>query len=228
MELTWSQVPGRRQWDQWELDQDPDYVVSWLSLAHYAVTYQGEQLNERTDCTFDAARGYAERHYQARHAPEPAPELFRRQVTPDMAVVADGGGVVLEVTNDLGCVLRRVAVTNIAEFHDALIEARTANGLHEHEAEQRRREGIDEAEAARGRLSRSGAVERLVTHYVPRAHAAHVVSRAASVGPQRVQGRDPEGGTRPVELVVTFLGGPRFSVTQAEELRRTPGAERQS
>jgi hypothetical protein len=59
---------------------------------------------------------------------EPAPpELYRVQVTPDMSVVADGGAVVLEVTDGMaGHVLRRVALSDVETFVDHVRNAREA------------------------------------------------------------------------------------------------------
>jgi hypothetical protein len=92
-----------------------------------------------------------------------APELYRRQVTPDMAVVADDGAVVLEISDgQAGHVVRRVTVPDIMGFHDILIEARTVNGLHQHAADERRMAGPDEARRARGQLTKREAVEWLI------------------------------------------------------------------
>jgi hypothetical protein len=75
--------------------------------------------------------------------PDGRPELYRQQVTPDMAVVADGAAVVLEISEGgCGCILRRVAVTNITGFHDILIAARAANGLYQNAADEALRERL--------------------------------------------------------------------------------------
>ena len=115
---------------------------------------------------------------------EPAPpELYRVQVTPDMSVVADGGGVVLEVTDGMaGYVLRRVTVSNIAELSDALAEARAANAAHNAEADTRRREGPDEARRARGRLTKVEAVNWLIGKGYPRGHALRMANKLCRQG----------------------------------------------
>jgi hypothetical protein len=112
-----------------------------------------------------------------------AGELYRRQVTPDMAVVADGGAVMLEICEDgCGCVLRQVTITNLTEFWDTLLAARTANGLHQAEAEEGRRSGLDEARRARGRLVRSEAVDWLIVKGYGRGRAVNVTRQLRDEG----------------------------------------------
>jgi hypothetical protein len=115
---------------------------------------------------------------------EPArPELYRQQVTPDMSVTADGSTVVLEISDGLaGHVLRRVALSNLTEFWDVLLEARTANGLHQAEAEERRREGLGEARRARGQLTRPEAVDWLIGKGYGRGLAVNVTGRLRGEG----------------------------------------------
>lgn len=119
----------------------------------------------------------------AEAAGERRPELYRRQVTPDMAVTADGGAVTLEVTDGLpGHVVRRVALSDIAAFFEAVEEARGANGLHDAEADERRREGIDEARRARGRLTKIEAVLWLVARGTSRGGALRTVNTLRGEG----------------------------------------------
>jgi hypothetical protein len=278
--LTWSPQPGRRRY---HLDQDPEYVVEWLSLGHYAARWRGVRLNERTDCTFEAAKGFAERRYRiASYVPrkgdrvrvvryvnlmdgggredrddrtgevtnvqpqadghrvwldgdpdwiftgpqwtghghlmtEVTPVLYRVQLSPDLAVRLDGSQcITVDVTDPgTGKLLHTATVTDVDALKAALDGARDAQRRELGRADERRASGIEEAQEGRGRLSRGAAVERLITFYVPRGLAANAVARSVSAGPQTVQGRDPESGTRPVGLAVTFLGGTRFSVIPA-------------
>jgi hypothetical protein len=115
---------------------------------------------------------------------EPAPpELYRVQVTPDMSVVADGGAVVLEVTDGMaGHVLRRVALSDVETFVDHVRNAREANVIHQEEADSRRREGPDEARRARGRLTKAGAVNWLIGKGYPRGHALRMANKLCRQG----------------------------------------------
>lgn len=118
-------------------------------------------------------------------APEHEPVVFRKQVTPDMAVVteAGGAGIDLEVTDGLpGHLLRRVAITNVGEFKGALDAASmTQQAAQQNEgrlAAQRRLEGMAEARRLRGEFDRGEAVDFLVGKGVCRTHAAAAVARA--------------------------------------------------
>jgi len=132
-----------------------------------------------------------------------ATELYRQQVTPDMAVVADGAAVVLEISDALaGHVVRRVTVTNLTEFWDILEAAGTANGAHQAEAERLRAVGLDEKRRSEGRLTRLEAVDDIAANGYSRSYGVRLTHDAkAGVVP------DAEG---PVQ--VTFLAGGYFTV----------------
>lgn len=95
-------------------------------------------------------------------------ELYRGQVTPDMAVVADAGAVVLEITDgQAGRVLRRVCLTNIDGFWGEVCAARAANLAFQEGADAGRWLPVP-AECEGGRLTRRQAVEWLAGHGYPR------------------------------------------------------------
>lgn len=115
-------------------------------------------------------------------------ELYRRQVTPDMAVVADAGGVVLEITDGQhGRVLRRVCLTNIDGFWGEVCAARAANLAFQEGADAGRWWPVP-AGCEGGRLTRRQAVEWLIARGYARGHAIRVADALCRGGEESAFG----------------------------------------
>lgn len=142
---------------------------------------------------------------------EREPDTFRRQLAPDLAVAVDAGDcIVLEVTDNNGTVLRRPTVGSVDEFKDALDTARTFQHWRIEEADQRRWDGIGEAQAARrrerGEYDRREAVDFLEEHGMGRMHAANVVRRAEQRMPEWREPAVTSQGGRIVTYDVSYDG----------------------
>jgi hypothetical protein len=108
----------------------------------------------------------------------PAPETFGRQLSPDLVVATDSSQCIVLLVGGTGPKdpIRKVTVANVDALKAALDEARSAQQTAMAAADQRRMQGIGEANRARGRLDRPEAVAWLIGHgQVSRQRAAHMV-----------------------------------------------------
>jgi hypothetical protein len=121
----------------------------------------------------------------AGQAPEREPDIYRRQLSPDLAVVLDASCcIVLEVSEGTaGRVLRRVAVGDMAAYRTALDDAHVVQRVKADEAEERRLAGRDEKRQAEGKLDRPVAVEWLMERGKSRGEAVGITAglRAGTV-----------------------------------------------
>jgi hypothetical protein len=115
--------------------------------------------------------------------PEREPDVWRRQLEPDLWLVVDASQcIVLEVTTPAGRVLRRVTVGNAMVMSAMLAAAQAEQHRILTEADNARVMGVHDRRLAEGRLTKREAVEWLIAKGLARWQAVSIMTDARAAG----------------------------------------------